>query len=71
MVNLVLNQRKRYGNFKKVNQNQTFLKEYMDKNYLLINQQTKERNIMTFEEILNWKNERDLTGDDLVFISFF
>ncbi len=43
----------------------------MDKNYLLINQQTKERNIMTFEEILNWKNERDLTGDDLVFISFF
>ena len=43
----------------------------MDKNYLLINQKTKERNIMTLEEILNGKNERDLTGYDLVFISFF
>ena len=48
-----------------------FLKEYMDKNYLLINQKTKERKVVTLEEILNGKNERDLTGYDLVFISFF
>jgi hypothetical protein len=49
-----------------VNMSKKFLKEYMDNNYLLINQKTKERKVMTLEEILNGKNERDLTGYDLV-----
>ena len=55
-----------FGNFKIVNKSQMFLNDYMDKNYLLINQKTKERKVVTLEDILNGENEKDLTGYDLV-----
>ena len=33
-----------------VNMSKMFLNEYMDNNYLLINQKTKERKVVTLEE---------------------
>jgi len=57
---------RRFGKFKMINLSKMFLKEYMDNNYLLINQKTKERKVVTLEEILNGNNEKDLTGYDLV-----
>ena len=57
---------RRFGKFKMINLSKMFLNEYMDNNYLLINQKTKERKVVTLEEILNGNNEKDLTGYDLV-----
>ena len=41
---------RRSWNFKMVNMSKMFLNEYMDNNYLLINQKTKERKVVTLEE---------------------